>query len=215
MRILIIAIGLLALSAQAEEGPDLWFTIIGPSFEVRDDTNTKTQVGLRFPEAEELSYYYVAQKFNTTLNENWSLGTHPFFEASKSGDDWNNTYRLDLELNPSKFTLGKYGPIISMRNRWEFLWKDGKGSQIFHRIRQLSSASWKLDMGPFTSYAIGNEIFFEEDKGKITMNRFYPITLGSNIGQQKIAYYLLYQSKRTGTSDDWNGRYIIGSTLSF
>ncbi len=213
--IYIATICLLPLAAYCEDGPDLWLTVNGPSQEIGEQTKTKTQVAIRFPEFGELSYFYLSQKFTTKLSEKWSLGTHPVFETTKKGDDWSNTYRLDLELNPAKFTLGDNGPTISMRNRWELRWKEGKGSEIFHRIRHSSKASWKIDAGPFTSFTIGDEIFFEEDKGKVTRNRFYPVILGSKLGDHKINYYLLYQSDRKGTSADWNGRYVLGSSFSF
>ncbi len=211
----IATLSVLSLSGFSDTGPDLWLTVNGPSQEIGDNTKTKTQVSIRFPEFDELSYFYLSQKFTTKLNDKWSLGTHPVFETSKKGDDWNNTYRLDLELNPSKFQVGDNGPTISMRNRWELRWKEGKGSEIFHRVRHSSKATWKIDAGPFNSFTVGDEIFYEDHKGKITRNRFYPAILGSKLGGHKISYYLLYQSDRAGTSDDWNGRYVLGTSLSF
>ncbi|MDQ8185462.1 DUF2490 domain-containing protein [Pelagicoccus sp. SDUM812002] len=201
--------------AYSSEGTDLWFTVNSSSKNVGDNTKTKTHFEIRLPDFEEIGYFRVSQKFNTNIGQNWSLGTHPVVEFSKQGDDWNNTYRFDLELNPAKFTLGENGPSISMRNRWELRWKEGKGSEIFHRVRHSSKATWKIDTGPFTSFTIGDEIFYEADKGKITKNRFYPVMLGSKLGAHNINYYLLYDSSRQGTSDNWNGRYIVGSSLSF
>lgn len=206
---------LLLTSSFSEEGPDFWLTVNTLSSELWKDTKTKTHIQTRFPEFSEFTYFRISQKFSTKLNDKWSIGTHPVFESSKKGDDWKNTYRLDLELNPSNFKLGRGGPRISMRNRWELRWKEGKGSEVFHRVRQSSKATWRINGGPFSSYSVGNEVFFEEDKGKITINSFYPIMLGSRIGDRKISYYLLYQSKRSGTSSDWNSRYILGSSLSF
>lgn len=205
----------LASSALSDNGPDLWLTVNGPAQQIWEDTKTKTQVSVRIPEFDDLNYFYLAQKFTTKLNDKWSLGTHPVFETSKKNGEWKNTYRIDLELNPSKFKLSENGPTISMRNRWELRWKEGKGSEIFHRIRHSSKATWKIDLGPFTSYSIADEFFYEEHKGEITKNRFYPVMLGSKLGDQKISYYLLYQSDRVGTSDNWNGRYILGTSLSF
>lgn len=213
--LLLSALSVLSLTAYSETGPDLWLTVNGPAQEIGSDTKTKTQVSIRFPEFDELNYFYLAQKFTTKLNDKWSLGTHPVFEMAKKGDDWNNTYRLDLELNPSKFQVGDNGPTISMRNRWELRWKEGEGSTIFHRIRHSSKATWKIDAGPFTSFTVGDEIFYEDHKGKITRNRFYPAMLGSKLAGHKVSYYLLYQSDRVGTSDDWNGKYVLGTSLSF
>lgn len=200
---------------QADEGPDFWLTLNSSTFEIQENTRSKTHAELRFPEFNDFTYFRISQKFTTNLTPKWSLGTHPVFETSKKGNDWNNTYRLDLELNPAKFKLGEDGPTISMRNRWELRWKEGKGSTIFHRLRQSTKATWKIDAGPFTSYTIANEAFWEEDKGKVSMNRFYPIMLGSKLDGRKTNYYLLYQSKRLGTSSDWSGRFILGASLSF
>lgn len=213
--LLLATLSSLTYSGFSDTGPDLWLTVNGPAQKIGDNTSTKSQLSIRFPEFDDLNYFYFAQKFTTKLNDKWSLGTHPVFEIAKKGDDWNNTYRLDLELNPSKFTLGENGPTIAMRNRWELRWREGEGSEIFHRIRHSSKATWKIDAGPFTSFSIGDEIFYEDHKGKITRNRFYPAIFDSKLGQRKISYYLLYQSDRAGTSDDWNGRYVLGSTLSF
>ncbi|MBK1876573.1 DUF2490 domain-containing protein [Pelagicoccus mobilis] len=213
--ILLASLVLASVTAQADTGPHLWLTVNARSHELWEDTKTKTQVSVRFPEFEDFNYFYLSQKITTKLNDKWSLGTHPVFETSKKGDDWNNTYRLDLELNPAKFNLGDNGPTISMRNRWELRWKEGKGSEIFHRIRHSSKASWKINWGPFSSYTIADEVFFEEHKSKITRNRIYPVMLGSKIGDQKISYYLLYQSDRQGTSSDWDGKYVLGASLSY
>ncbi len=209
------SICLLPLAAYASDTPDLWITANGASQDIGDNIKTKTQVELRLPDFEEIGYFKLSQKFTTKLSEKWSLGTHPVFESSKKGDDWSNTYRLDLELNPTKFTLGENGPSISMRNRWELRWKEGKGSEIFHRIRQQTKATWKLEGGPFSSYSLANEIFYEEDKSEFTVNRFYPVMLGTKHADKvKASYYLLYQSKRVGTTSEWDGSFILGASFS-
>ncbi|EDY80458.1 hypothetical protein VDG1235_72 [Verrucomicrobiia bacterium DG1235] len=202
--------------ARADDWGDLWTTLNSGTTNLSDTFSTKSHLELRLPDTEEVGYVRFSQKFYTKLAKGWKLGSHPVFENSKKGDDWNHTFRLDLELNPGKFKLGEKGPSISMRNRWELRWKEGKGSEIFHRIRQQTKATWKIDAGPFKSYSIANELFFEEDKGKLTINRFYPIQLGSKLNEKiKATYYLLYQSKRAGTSSNWNGAYILGTSLSF
>lgn len=212
----LLAIACIATIAKADDFGDSWLTINTPNIELSDSVSTKSHLEFRFPDSDTFGYYRFSQKVYTKLGDKWKLGTHPVFENSKSGDNWKHTYRLDLELNPGKFKLSENGPTISMRNRWELRWKEGKGSEIFHRIRQSTKASWKVDLGPFSSYTVGNEVFFEEDKGKISMNRFYPVMLGTKIADKvKATYYLLYQSKRAGTSSDWSGAYILGASLSF
>lgn len=200
---------------QADDFSAAWITANSASQNLSDSISTKSHLELRFPDAEEFGYIRFSQKFYTKLGGEWKLGTHPVFENSKKGDDWNSTVRLDLELNPGKIKVGNDGPTISMRNRWELRWKEGKGSEVFHRVRQQVKASWKADLGIFSSYSLANEFFFEEDKSKITMHRFYPIMLGTKHGDKvKASYYLLYQNKRSGTSSDWNGAYILGASFS-
>ncbi|MDQ8203113.1 DUF2490 domain-containing protein [Pelagicoccus sp. SDUM812003] len=216
-RLALVAIGCFGgLLSHASEGTAVWLSASAPSYELTDKTKTKTAVELRLPDASELTYYRIGQQFYTSLNSDWQLGSHLSFENSKKASDWNHTIRLELELNPSKISLGQNGPDLSMRNRWELRWKEDKGSEIFHRLRHRSKVTWKLENGPFSSFSIGDEIFFEEDKGKITMNRFYPAILTAKHGDGiKGTYYLMYQSKRAGTSSDWNGEYVLGIGYSF
>lgn len=207
----------LALAAlQASEPTAFWLSLDAPTFEPSPSFSTKTNLELRFPEFEELSYYRLSQKLYFPLNQRWTLGAHPAFENSKSGDEWRHTYRLEMELNPAKIQLGSKGPTLDFRNRWELRWKEGQGSRVFHRLRQRTRLHWALPNGPFSSYGIGNELFYEEDKGKITANRLYPAILRAKHGPDLSAsYYLLYESKRSGSSSNWNGAYILGASFSF
>ena len=123
---------------------------------------------------------------------------------------------MDLELNPSKIQLGQGGPQLSLRKRWELRWKEGRGSEVFHRLRQYSRLAWKIDAGPFSAYTIGNEVFYETDMSRITTNRFYPIMLDAPIGDSvKSTVFLLYQSKRAGSTGNWSGEYILGLGMDF
>lgn len=205
----------LASSLFASEDTAVWLAFNTPKYELSEDWSTKTNFEFRIPDANELTYYRVAQKFATKLPSDWTFGTNLTFENSKKATSWDHTFRLEFEMNPKKLSLGKNGPDLSMRNRWELRWKEGKGSEIFHRVRHQSKITWKLSQGPFTSYGIGDELFYEEDKGKITANRFYPVLLSANHGEVKGSYFLMYQSKRSGTSADWNGEYILGAGYSF
>lgn len=214
-RLLASALFALLPAVHADEPTSIWLAFDTPTTELSDTLKTKTNVELRFPDMDSLGYVRFCQKFNFKLNEKWTLGTHPVFENSKSGDEWKYTYRLDMELNPAKIKLGDKGPSLSMRNRWELRWKEGKGSEIFHRIRQRSILSWDLENSVFSSYKVGNEIFFEEDKGKVTANRFYPLMLSTKHGETKASYYLMYQSKRAGTTSNWSGEYILGASYGF
>ncbi|MBC2608190.1 DUF2490 domain-containing protein [Pelagicoccus albus] len=210
-----LGIILASASVNADDFGDVWFTGNSASIDLSDTLSTKSHLELRLPDAEEIGYVRFSQKFYTKLDNGWKLGTHPTFENSKKGDDWNSTYRFDVELNPAKFKVAEKGPSISMRNRWELRWKEGKGSELFHRIRQQTKATWSVDLGPFKSYSIANEAFYEVDKSKLTINRFYPIMLGTKHAEKvKASYYLLYQSKRSGTTSDWNGSFILGASYS-
>lgn len=204
-----------ACTLASGEDSSIWLAFNTPKKEISDNWSTKTNFEFRIPDASELTYYRVGQKFATKLPSDWTFGTALAFENSKKASDWNHTFRLEFEMNPKKFSLGENGPDLSMRNRWELRWKEGKGSEIFHRVRHQSKITWKLSNGPFSSFGIGDELFFEEDKGKITANRFYPVLLSTSHGEVKGSYFLMYQSKRSGTSSDWSGEYILGAGYSF
>lgn len=200
----------------ASDDSAFWVTLNAPAFQLSERVKTGSSAELRLPDFSELQYYRIGQKFHTKLSEDWTLGSHLAFENSKMSDgDWSHTYRVEMELNPSKIALGANGPKLDLRNRWELRWKEGQGSEIFHRVRQQARLIWNLDHSFFKSYAIGNEVFYETDKDKFTINRFSPITLETNHGDIKGAYYLMYQSKRAGISDDWNGEYVLGASYKF
>ncbi|MCH6258610.1 DUF2490 domain-containing protein [Puniceicoccaceae bacterium K14] len=215
---LCFVLGFGLLSANGSEASATWLTANSPKLDLGNGWSTKSHTELRMPDLEYLSYVRISQKFNYKINDSWTLGTHPTLERSRSNtkSDWSNTYRFDLELNPKKIKIGESGPTLSMRNRWELRWKEGKGSEIFHRVRQQSKLSWKLDNAFVKSYSLGNEVFYEVDKERITLNRFYPIILGVDIFESVgTSFYLMYQSKRSGLSSDWNGTYVSGISLKF
>ncbi len=208
---------ILGASLQADDLSGLWLGLNTPEIDYSDlNASTKTNAEVRFNDGSGVAYARIGQKYFTQLNQTWSLGTSPAIEFSKSNDDWKRTIRLEIELNPKKIALFQNGPQLDFRNRWELRWKEGEGSEIFHRLRQQTKLIWKLESGPFTSFALGNEIFYETDKERLTTNRFYPIILGANAGPNaKASYFFFYQSKRVGISEEWNGEYILGATLSF
>lgn len=204
-----------AVLTYADDFGDSWFVVNTKNLGLTEDISTKTQVEFRLPESERIGYFRLTQKFNYDLGHGWKAATNPTIENTRVLDRWIQTYRVEFELNPPKYKFGDNGPSLSMRNRWELRWKEGNGSTIFHRFRQFNKATWKIDLGPFNSYSVGNEIFFEEHKGKISMNRFYPISLSTKpTDKLKIDYFLLYQSKRLGTTSKWNGAYILGANIS-
>jgi len=214
-RAALLAAALAGASALADEQTGFWFSANAPAIELGSRMKTRTGVELRFSDGAGLAYRRFSQRFETKLGGGWTLGSSPVLESSKSGDDWSDTYRIDLELNPRKFQLGARGPELSLRNRWEWRWKEGEGREIFHRLRHRSKLEWKLERGPFDSFAIADEIFYETDKERLTANRFYPAMVGFGLGEAKASLFLLYQSKRAGLSDDWDGEYILGAGLDF
>lgn len=215
-------LSLIILSAlqclRAEDPAEIWFSLDSFSIGLSEDWKTKTNFEARLPEAEFLAYLRLCQKFNYKLDDTWTLGTHPVLERSRSSSQspYRDTYRLDLEANP-KLKLGDT-VTLSLRNRWELRWKEGKGDEIFHRARQQTQISWKLprDFPLISSYAIANEVFYELDKSKITANRFYPLSvkLRGELSLSPSLYYM-YQSKRRGLTSDWNGAHVFGLKTSF
>jgi|GEM_PF-1976415 len=201
---------------RAETDSAYWFAISAPKFEY---SNAKAYFTTEFrsTEFDRVDYYYMAFKNHWKLNDSWTLGTTPVWERSRSGDGWKDKYRFDLELNPAKFKLWEDGPTVGLLNRWEFALKEGKGHKVYHRIRLGQTLSWKLNQDSWlTGYSISNHVFYELDKEKWTMVRFYPasLTLKANSAFTPSIYYM-YQYKRAGTSGDWNGTHVFGMKAKF
>lgn len=207
-----------SVSLQADDYEEFWLTLKSPTIKMGDYTTTKSYFHFQFRDGDNFNYFRVGQKFSHKIGENWSLSTNPLLEGSRSigKSAWKRTYRLELELNPNKVKLGENGPTWSMRNRWELRWKQGYGSEIFHRLRSENKLTWKIDSKTFDSYALGWEIFYETDKGMITGHYLYPAIVGTKLFSKiPTKFYLLYNPKRIGTTDDWSNTYIAGMDLSF
>lgn len=216
---LLVAGFLCGVSAtRASDGFEYRFALNTPVWELGNATESRTNFEARLPEFEFLSYYRVSQKFHTAVFGDWKLGTSPVLERGRgrSGGDWSNTYRLDLELNPPKVSLGANGPTLGLRNRWELRWREGSGSERFDRIRQQISLSWDLADGFFESYGVANEVFYEIDKDLVTMNRFYPVMLKTGkLGDFSSSFYLMHQSGRSSAAAGWRGTVVLGAGISF
>ncbi len=209
---------LIPFALQCYASEQLWLTLNSTDWQLSENIKTRSHAEFRFPEAEYNSYFRYSQKLYTKLGKKWTLGTHPTIEGSRStsSSDYNNTYRIDLELNPAKFKLGSEGPTVAMRNRWEVRWKEGKGSETFNRIRQYTTMTWNLKTPHLKFYRVGNEVFYEVDKSMITMNRFYPIVLGVPFTEKfSTSFYYMYQRKRSGTTDNWSTSHILGTSIKF
>lgn len=212
---LALVLALAPFARAADDWGDLWLTFNSASIGLTEAVDTRSEFEVRLTDTEKAEYVRFSQKFFTRLDAGWQLGTHPVIENLKNRRGWNATYRLDLELNPPKFTPIKNGPTIGLMNRWEMRWREGQGDEIFNRIHQKTTATWKIKAGPFTSYAIANSVFYETDKGIVTMDRIFPVMLGVNHGEKlRASYYLLYQAKRTSSASDWSGAYILGASFS-
>ena len=222
IRILMVTLlgmaGLAASSATAQDYEEFWLTLKTPTVKLSDITKTKSYFHFQFRDGDNLNYFRVGQKFSHKLSDNWTLATNPLYEGSRNigSSVWKRTYRLEIELNPAKIKLGENGPLWSMRNRWELRWKQGYGSEIFHRLRHESKLTWKLDGKTFNSYALGAEVFYETDKGMITGFYVYPAMLEAKLfNKVPTVFYLNYNPKRIGTSDNWTNTYIAGMDISF
>ncbi len=222
IRILMVTLlgmaGLAASSASAQEYEELWLTVKTPTLKLSDITKTKSYFHFQLRDGDNLNYFRVGQQFSHKLSDSWTLATNPLYEGSRNigSSDWKRTYRLELELNPSKIKLGENGPSWSLRNRWELRWKEGKGSEIFHRLRHFSKLTWDIDGKTINSFSVGAEVFYETDKGMITGYYFYPAMIGTKLFKKvPTTFYLLSNPKRIGTSNEWTDTYILGMDLSF
>lgn len=218
-RLAAITFTLVLLPTSALHAVDAWWiTLNAPNFTLSEHVKTRSHAEFRFPEAEFLGYYRFSQKFNTRLGKKWTLGTHPTIEGSRSRSqsDYNETYRIDLELNPNPIQFGEGGPTLALRNRWEVQWKEGRGSEVFNRVRQYTTLTWPVNHDLIKFYRIGNEVFYDADRSVISMNRLYPVMLGLPISDAfSCSVYYMYQRSRVGTSHSWRTTHVIGTSLSF
>lgn len=194
-----------------------WSTINSKQIELDRLWKTASHLQLRSPEMEFLQYGRFSQKFLRVTGDKWTLGVHPAIEFKRAapGDSWANDYRVEVEAS-GNFNLSD-GATLSTRTRWEFRLKDGSGSEVFHRVRQLFRATWKLEgLGPVDSYAMANEVFYELDQGQIVANRYFPVSIGfKSMGNVKTGAYLMYLSQRSKATDNWSGSYVIGIDFKF
>jgi len=200
------------LHALQEE--EIWTTFNLTEFK-SDHFETRSHLELRFPELEYLSYYRLSQKFYIPTNTPFTFGIHPVVESGRksANGEWSDTYRLDLEANFG-FKLGEVS--VKTRNRYEVRRKEGRGSEAFDRVRQYTTLSYPADWLPgMSSIGIGNEVFVEFDDTRITVNRFYPLRVTFKAAGGKVTPYLLYQTKRSGNTDNWSEGWILGTSASY
>lgn len=212
----VVAIVGLPLACLAD-GKLYWATINTQGIQLNGNWKTASHIQSRSPELEFLQYGRFSQKFLRAIGDKWTLGVNPAIEFRRGapGDSWANDYRIEIEAS-GNFSLGK-GPTLSTRSRWEFRLKDGSGSEVFHRVRQLFRSTWKLEgLGPIDSYTLANEIFYELDQGQIVANRVFPLYVGiKSSGKLKTGAYLMYFSQRSKSTDDWSGNYVLGMDFKF
>lgn len=200
-------------------GDDLryWTSFNTQGVSLDEHWKTASHLQMRSPGLEFLQYGRFSQKFLRTVSDEWTLGAHPAieFKRGSGGDSWANDYRIEIEAT-GKFDFGK-GAALSTRSRWEFRLKDGRGGEVFHRVRQQVKATWKLEgWRSLDSYTLGNEMFYELDRGQIVTNRFFPLSVGfASSGKVKTGAWLMYFSQRSNATGAWTGSYVLGADFKF
>lgn len=180
-----------------------------------DKFSTQTNVENRHGDGFDLIYFRATQKFYYDLNDTWTLGAHPVIETARSGDDWSETYRLDLEVNPTFKLSDRLS--LKVRNRYEVRRKEDHGDANYDRYRLRTILSYKANWLPgMTAISVGNEVYYDFSAERINADRIYPLQLSFKPSDHfKTTVYYLYETKRQGLSEDWEGKHVIGLSSGF
>ncbi|MBL7071415.1 MAG: DUF2490 domain-containing protein [Candidatus Omnitrophica bacterium] len=179
-------------------------------YKINDKFDVFIQPDMRFnDDIRELYYYHIRNGVTFHALENLDLGATYRFLESKSGSQWPNEHRLELEAMP-KITLGDYK--LSYRGRFEYRWLQNAADRW--RYRSLGKVAYMAEIGDFafTPY-ISNEIFYDFEINKLHMNR---ATLGADkkINENLLlGLFYLNETARAGETDEWNTRHYIGTKI--
>ncbi|MDP0500273.1 MAG: DUF2490 domain-containing protein [Verrucomicrobiota bacterium JB022] len=165
----------------------------------------------------DFSFFYIGQKINYALNETWSIGAHPAVENWRRDGRWQQYYRLELEVTPTFQLSDKLS--LSLRNRYELRREEGEMGDSADRYRPLATVTYQAAWLPrMTSYSASYEMFYSFDAERPIVHRYSPIRLTFKLNENiSTAVYYLYQSKRQGLSNEWDGTHVLGlsSKLKF
>lgn len=121
--------------------------------------------------------YLISERLGYRRLENLDLGLNYTYLESEttlaSGQDkFKYQHRLELEVSPG-WSVDDWLKVKN-RNRMEFRWIEGQGSDNA-RFRQLWELSFPLkDKWPFKAFYVNDEYFFDFNRSQINENRLIP-----------------------------------------
>ena len=183
--------------------------------------NEKWSVGnyvdLRVDDAvSDVHTWMVSPRVRYDLDKVWQLQLNTSFLEAYNADetsrpDW---FRLEFEVNPTVPLNESF--VFSMRNRFEWRWRDGDADQGF-RIRIRPQLDWLLNKeGLFRGFYANNEAFYDFDADRFTENRLIPFGVILR-PRQNVDLRLYYLWRHTLGRTEWRDYHGLGviATVNF
>jgi len=127
------------------------------------------------------------------------------------GGEFRDQHRWETEFNP-RWPVNDW-LTLDLRNRFELRWLEGR-SGTNERSRHRPQATIKLKgLGPLDSVFCNDEVFYDYDTHRATVNRLIPLGLNIPVSAPVLfsTYYLLESVQRSGR---WDHAHILGTQLS-
>lgn len=131
--------------------------------------------------------------------------------SAATDDSYNRQHRAEIEVNPNWFPTDWLK--VKMRNRVEFRWIEGQGSDnTRYRQRWMFDVPFK-DQLPLKSIYASSEFFYDFAKNEYNENRSIPIGLNFKINK-KLGGSLYYMVQSRKGTNDWSSNQILGTLIS-
>ncbi len=131
--------------------------------------------------------------------------------ALKTANEFKHQHRLELEASPRGSWKDRV--YFRNRNRMEFRWIEGKGSDN-GRLRHLAEAEVPVHFkkAPFVqSFFSNDEIFIDFKRRTLNENRVIPLGVTLKLWRQnKLKIFYMIQSQQGGT---WSSNQILGTHI--
>jgi len=168
-------------------------------------------------DAQALGLYFFSPRLTYHYSRNLDLGlnyTHiqsRRVNPSVTDESFNFQHRAEVEVNPQWQITD--GMKLKMRNRVEFRWIEGRGSDNT-RYRQR----WTIDLpvkkaGFLKSVYVNSEFFYDAARRNINENRSVPLGLNFKLNDKTgVSVFWMIQSQKGRR--DWSSNQILGTLFS-
>lgn len=168
-----------------------------------------------FDDASNLGLWYTSQKLQIHPFKYLSFGMNYTYlesevsDAKKRTNEFKYQHRLELEASPH-WNWDDHLKIKN-RNRMEFRWIEGRGSDN-GRFRHLWELYKPLNAGWLKGIYSNNEIFVDFGRHQINENRLTPAGIALKFNQHAgLKIFYMIQSQKTG--EDWKSNQILGTQV--